>query len=72
MAIRNVGGHAVSSSAPQHHQQAQASQPSFVDTQGPAAHNGGSKSGGNFPAKAAGKGRAQTPSEQSPPNAWAA
>lgn len=38
MAVRNKGGHGVSSTALPHNQQAQAAQPAFPDTQGPAAH----------------------------------
>lgn len=73
MAIRNLHGHGVSSAAPAHHQQVQPANLNLNVNPGATDYMGvKGGSGGNFPARASGKGRAQSPAQQSPPNSMTA
>lgn len=72
MAIVNKGGHGVTNMAGAQHMDARPAPPNFMPTQGPADHNGGN-GGGSFPAANKGKGKvAQSPGQQTPPNAMLA
>lgn len=72
MAISNKSGHGVTNMAGNHNMEARPAQPNFMPTQGPANYNGGSGSG-SFPAANKGKGKvAQSPGQQTPPNAMLA
>ena len=71
MAVSNRNGHGVTNMATPHNMHVQPANLQFPDTQGPAAHNGGSGGTKGFPPKGAKRGPSSAPTQGQTGVAWA-